>query len=486
MNRLVLVLSSFLIVSIAAAQDKWDLKKCVDYAWANNLTVRQNKILAEGAAINYKQAKWEQYPTANFSVNTGLQFGRSIDPTTNQFTTTQLLGQQFSLNIGQEVFNWHRIKNNIVAYDLENQASQADVEKVKNDIGLTVATYYLQTLLSREQMRISRVQMDNTMVQLQLTRKKVEAGGLPEINALTLESQYGTDSANYINSKAVADQNLLQLKALLNVDASEPFDIAVPPVDLIPVDAIADLMPESVYALAMKNQPAQKANEFRLRSLDALTKVAKAGMYPSLSVGGGVGTNFASPGKKITSASFTGYDTSSAALGPFAVGPVNYRIINPHFNYTQSSKSFFEYWDGWGSQLNNNFRQSIGFTISVPIANGGRARFAWERSKLNYKNGLIVKEQADQKLKNDIYQAYYSAVAALEKFNATKIAVTAADKTYNFAQKRYDLGLLSTFDLITSQNNLNRARIDLAYSQFDYVFKMKVLEFYKGMGLRLQ
>lgn len=121
----------------------------------------------------------------------------------------------------------------------------------------------------------------------------------------------------------------------------------------------------------------------------------------------------------------------------------------------------------------------------MPILNGGQARFAYQRAKLNLANGELTKNLADQTLKNDIYKAYYQATAALQKFNATAVTVTAVQKTYDFAVKRHELGLLNTFDLITSQNNLTRAKLDNALAQFDYVFKMKVLEFWKGLGIRL-
>jgi outer membrane protein len=135
--------------------------------------------------------------------------------------------------------------------------------------------------------------------------------------------------------------------------------------------------------------------------------------------------------------------------------------------------------------MNNNFRQSFGFSVAVPINSGGAARFSYQRSKLDLKNAQVTKSLIDQTLKNDIYKAYFNASAALEKFNAAKVTLAINKKSYDFAKKRFDLGLLNSFDLITSQNNMNRAEYDLTTAQFDYVFKMKVLEFYKGLGIKL-
>ena len=138
-----------------------------------------------------------------------------------------------------------------------------------------------------------------------------------------------------------------------------------------------------------------------------------------------------------------------------------------------------------GSQLRQNFGQSIGLQLSIPIFNGRSARTNWEKSKINVEQLQLQNQEAERQLKQDIYAAYNDAVAAIEKFNANQKSVDAAQRTLDFATKRYDLGLLSTFEMINSQNNLQRAKIDMVYAQYDYVFKVKLLEFYKGQGLKL-
>ncbi len=481
----VLLLMPFLICCLtlgAFAQDKWDLRRCVEYALANNLSVQQTTIQAQIAEVDQKQSKWSQYPNADFSTNTGLQWGRSIDPTTNQFTSNQLLYQGYSLSAGVTVFNWHRIRNNIAAASLRTDAAKMDVEKIKYDISLTVATYYLQVLLSRKQIDIAELQMRQTTEQLQVARKRVTAGAAPELDALTIEAQYATDSSNYMTARANADQNLLLLKQVLNIDAGKSFDIATPPVEQIPVEPILQLQPEAVFHIAMNNQPAQKANDLRLKSIEASLRSIKAQMYPIISLGGSLGTNFSSADRKITGVSLLGYNPNGDVV---RLSGAEYPVYSPDVQISQGKKTFSERWDGWGLQMNNNFRQSFGFSIAVPINNGGAARFSYQRSKLDFKNAQVTKSLIDQTLKNDIYKAYFNASAALEKFNAAKVTLAINKKSYDFAKKRFDLGLLNSFDLITSQNNMNRAEYDLATAQFDYVFKMKVLEFYKGLGIKL-
>jgi outer membrane protein len=458
----------------------------VDYAWQNNISVKQQEVQASLSALNERQARNSVYPNANFSNNTGMQFGRSVNPTTNLFATTQLLFQGFNLNADMVIYNWQKVKNSIIASKYNSKAAVASVEKARNDIALSVATSFLQALLNKEQIGIAQVQFNQTKSQLDATRKRVDAGALPELNAVELEAQLARDSTTIINATATADLSVLQLKALLNLDAAANFEIDVPPVDKIPVDNFADLMPEYVYKMALSNQPAQKVNLLRLKSFESNVKIAKAGMYPIISAFAGLATNFANSTDKITGYNFTGYNPPNPLSGAVNVNGTNYFLQQPKYEILQGKKSFGEIWNGYGSQVNQNFRQNFGVAINIPIFNnGGTAKTAYERSKLDVKTASLTIEQADQQLKQDIYQAYTNASAAMQRYNASLVTVAASQKTYDFAKKRYDVGLLGTFELITNQNNLNKANVDKLVAHYEYVFRMKVLEFYKGQGLKL-
>jgi outer membrane protein len=477
-----LMLSAFLacfFVSILCAQEKWDLRKCVEYAVANAISVKQADIQKRLAEISLRQNKYSRIPNANFDANAGYQFGRSINPATNLYTSDNLSFTQFNLNADITIFNWNRIANNITAATYESDAAVADVEKAKNDIALAVATAYLQALLSKVQIGISDVQLQQTKSQLSDTRKRVDAGSLPELNALDLEAQASRDSANLITAKANYEQSLLNLKAYMNYDFALPFDIVEPDVQNIPVESIAELQPDVVYQVALKNQPAQKANELRYKSLVYSSKAARSAMYPTLTGFGGLSTNASNQGIPVFGDPvFLGYSVRPQFPDMVTINGTAYPVATANIEVPQSKR-------GWSNQVGNNFQQNVGLALRVPIFNSYQARSNYERSKVDIKNQEIVKEQTDQKLKQDIYTAYTTAVAALQKFNASQSSVATAQRAYDIASKRYGVGLLSTLELIISQTNLNRAKIDLANSQYDFVFKMKVLEYYKGQGIKL-
>jgi outer membrane protein len=268
----------------------------------------------------------------------------------------------------------------------------------------------------------------------------------------------------------------------MNLDAGIPFDIETPPIDQIPLEPIADLQPEYVYNQALQNQPQQIGNEYRLKAALKNEAAAKAGRYPTISAFASLSSNYLSFSKKpIYDKVITGYQ--STGLIADAGGGVFYDVQSPVF----SKGNLLGYFrpNNFATQLKDNFRKALGISLNVPIFNGYNAQLNIKRSSLNIKSIELQKEQDNLKLKQDIYQAYHAAVIALEKYNASLKSVEASEKTYAFAEKRHAIGALSTFDLISSQNNLLRARLESAINRADHVFKMKVLEFYKGAGLKL-
>ena len=484
MKHLSILVIGCCILSVASAQnksDKWDLRRCVDYAMKNNISVKQTEIQARITALQHEANKLAVYPTANFSSGLGLQFGRSVDPTTNQFTTTQLLFNTFNFNTGMTIYNWGRLKNNIQVSDLSTKAAIADVERAANDIGLNVATFYLSVLSNKQQIEIAEAQIALTKDQLENTRKRVDAGALPELNAAELEARLASDSSNYYVASGNFQQSVISLKGLLNLNMAEPFEVETPTLDKVPLDALVELDPTRLYQLALTNQPQQKVNDLRLKSAEYAIKVAKAGLYPTISVGGGLATNFASSTNKVTG--FT-LGTPVPNGQTVNVGGTNYNVLEPTVQIQQGKKSFGEIWDGYGVQMDNNFRQNIGFQINVPIFNNGNAKLNLENSKLQYKQLELSKVQANQKLQQDIYSAYTNALTAFQRFNASEKTVQTAERSYEFAKKRYETGLINTLDLITNQNNLLQAKLTKLSNQFEYVFRMKLLEFYKGQGLK--
>jgi outer membrane protein len=470
------------LINKTQAQQKWSLLQCVQYAMDNNISVKQNEIQAKLAAINYKQSSLSKYPNANFSNNDGYRFGKSQNPSTGILENQNFLSIGVNFQSSVEIFNWYSKRNTTLAYQWELEAAKAGTEKLKNDIALTVANAYLQILLAREQQNIAGVQVQQSITQFDIVQKQVKAGAFPELNAVELEAQVARDSANYIAAKGNVEQAKFVLKAYMNLDAGQPFDIEDESADKIPVENIADLQPEDVYASAVANLPQQKLNDFKLKAANANVKAAWGALYPTIGAYFSMGTNYGYFRAPVYQQIFSGYIPSGLVISNGTGGFTD--VQRPVF--TNGSKSGYITSSSFGTQFfSNNFGQSIGINISVPIFNGWSARAGYERSKLNITTLELQKDLDNKTIKQDIYQAYNAAIVAMEKFNSSAKSVAAAQKSFDFATKRYNIGILTTLELITDQNNLFRAKLELVLNQFDYVFKMKVLEFYKGKGLKL-
>ncbi len=474
-------LLTILAVSLTSqAQEKWGLLKCVEYAWTNNISVKQTDLQSKIAALQLKQSKLGQLPSLNFSSNVGYNSGRNQDPTSFSLITQSYLSNSMQLQTSADIFNWFSKRNTIAANEWELLAAKANTDKLKNDIALTVANAYLQVLLATEQEKIAGVQLAQSKEQLRITRIRVEAGALPELNAAELEAQVARDSSTQISAKGNVQQAILTIKAYMGMDAGAPFEVDTPPVDRIPVEKIADLQPETVYASAIANMPQQKYNDYKMKAAQKSTAAAKGNLYPTFSIYGSLGSGYANyfnyPKYKTVS-------NGTAATGLKAdVGGVLYDVYGPVYSQVRdgSLKS-----DAYFTQLDRNFRQSAGIGLSIPIFNGYSNRTAYERSRINIQNWKLQQDLDNLSLKQNIYQAYNAAMVALEKFNAGKKSLETAERTYGYALKRYEAELMPTFELITNQNNVFRAKLENALNQYDYVFKMKVLEFYKGLGIKL-
>ncbi|MET0636087.1 MAG: TolC family protein [Chitinophagaceae bacterium] len=428
----------------AQTAEKWDLKKCIDYGMEHNISVRQADVQARISAMTYRQSQLGLYPVLNVQNSAGFQFGRSIDPVSNQFTNQHFFSANHSVNANVDLFNWFSKTNAVAANKYASQAADAGIDKAKNDVALNIANAYLQILLNAEQINISEVQVKQSAEQVRTVKIQVDAGSLPELNLAELETQLANDSSNLITANSNYVLSVLQLKAILNIAADAPFDVAIPPVESIPIDPLSELDPAAVYKLAEVNMPQQQINLLNLKAAQRNARSLKGNLYPALGLFGSVDTR---------------YSDQTAIPGI-------------------TKNSYFR-------QLNENFGQAVGVSLSIPVFNGNVNRTNWNKAKLNIVSVELQSELDAQTLKQDIWQAYTNAVAALQKFHASQTGVVNSQKAYDFAKARFDIGLLNSLDLITNQNNLFRAKINLVLAQYDYVFKMKLLEFYKGQGLRL-
>ena len=441
---------------------------------ANNISVRQARAQAELSVLQYQQTKMTRLPTLGSSISGSYQHGLNENPTTGTLESANFLSGSIGVQAGYTIFNWGLRKNLIEANKLYAAADSVGIARAQNDIALLVANAFLTIMLRNEQVKISQLQLDQSNAQLVNTRKLVSAGSQPELNAIQLEAQKARDTAALMQAQSLAQQAYITLKSYLNIDQATPFEIEAPQAENIPVDNLTDLQAEAVYNMALENQPLQKITAIRVEGAKKQVAAARAAMYPSLSAFGGLNTRFVNAKAPIF------VDVPAANTGAFvSVNGTQYSVLAPGKTVTGFEGVPLT------RQLNRNFGQSVGLSINIPIFNQYQARTQWNRAKVAVQQNELVDEQERINLKTNVYNAYQNAFASLQKYNASLRTVEASQKAFDFSKKRYDIGLLGTLDFIITQSNLFRARVEALSNRYDYIFQMKVLEFYKGQGLKL-
>ncbi|MBX3256726.1 MAG: TolC family protein [Chitinophagaceae bacterium] len=459
------------------AQDKWDLRRCVEYAREHNVQVRQQHIQANLSQLDYKQSKFSQYPTLNGNYQGGWNFGRSVDQVNYTYSTQSFFQTNAGISSNVTLFNWFSKSNTTAANKLTAEAEALQEEKVKNDVSLNVANLYLQVMFNVQQANVYETRLNQSRAQFDNTRKQVDAGALPELNAAELEAQAGVDSANWIQAKTNIELSILQLKNALNLPADTLFQVEMPPVESIPVDNILELSPAVIYEMGLNSLPQFRVNNLRLLAAEKNYKAARGQLYPTVSLWGQL-SGLSNSQVREGIGNFIEYKPVIGTVGTGAGAPeVNSLMTQRLYSGYQRTPYF--------TQLNNNFGQNIGFSVNIPIFNGLAARTNVERRKLNIYNQQLLADQEKLNMKRDIYDAYNQALGAFEKYNASVKSVQSAQKAFDYATRRYEIGVLQTIQWLSNQNTLAEAKINALIAQFDYVFKMKVLEFYKGQGIKL-
>ena len=462
------------------AQETWSLEKCVRYAQQNSLTIKQAQYGIQNAELNAKQQRFNRLPSVNGSMSAGVQFGRTIDPTTNSFNNDRIGFNSYSLNAGVTVFNGNRINNAIKQSKIDLEAAVLDAEASVNDISLLVASAYLNILLAEEQLENAKNRLELSQEQLDQTEKMIQAGTLPVNDRLDFVAQIALDEQTIIEAENQVNINYLNLKQLMVLDPSQDIRIVKPDI-AVPSDANPEAFTlEQVYSSALGTQPQVKAGDLRIESAKYQELLAKGNLLPRVSIFDGLSTNYSSIAKD-----FLNPNTDNAMLVLEETGrPV---VVNGQEAIVQEfftsgvvfpNKSYTD-------QLNENFGQNVGISVQVPIYNNHFNRISMERARVNALNAEVSSRQIRQTLKTNVQRAIADAKAAKESFKAAQRSVDAAEAAYDNSQKRFDLGAINTLEFSTARNNFDRAQVELTRAKFQYIFNLKIVDFYLGKELKL-
>ncbi len=462
-----------LLLTTAHAQEVWSLERCIRYAQENNITVQQADANVKISMLAEKQAKASRLPNVSANANLGKQFGRTIDPTTNQFSTTSTGYNSLGLNAGISLFNGGLIHHQVKQAGWDLQAANADAAQTVNNLGLQVAQAYLSILLANEQLENARRRVVQSQQQLNVMQKLIEAGSTPMAEKYNLIAQIARDEQNAVSAQNSLELGYLNLKQLLQLEPDFEMQIEQPAI-VVPAMVNDPGTLTDVYNIASGTQPNVKAAEFRIKGAEEGIAIARSAYYPSISAFGNLSTNYSSQ-------FITATPTGEMVKGNPVIVDINGTSVPIAFYQEGLRYSKVPYFN----QLDQNFGQGIGLSLSVPIYQNGRTRLNVERARLSVLNVQIQNTQLRQQLKNDIQTALANARASRQQLDAAQKTFDATNTAFQNMEKRLNLGAVNTFDLTTAKSNLDIAENDLVVAKYTYLFNLKILDFYQGKQLSL-
>lgn len=445
-----LMFFGILFFSVAVvAQKQWTLEECINYAYENNLYIKQSNLNVESSDKDLLQSKLNLAPSLNASASQNFGWGRSPDPQTNIYATQQTQRTFFNVSSDVTLFNGLQQLNNMRKAEFDYLANKYDSDKIRNDISLNIASAYLLILFNTELVNNSQRQFDISKEQISRTEKQVEAGAVARGSLLDMQAQGASEEAALITNRNKLMLSYLDLMQLLDLEATKDFDIEKPNLEITAQPSL--LPPEMIFNKSVTLMPEIKSAELRLESAGRTVAISQGARSPRIFASGSIGTLYSDQIKEIVE-------------NPGGV---------PSYGDTRT----------FGDQFVDNRDGSLVFGLSIPIFNGYQVSTNIKKSKIYYENINLELELEKNKLRKNIESAYADAIGAYQTFVARKKSVDALKESFNYTEEKFNVGMVNATDYNVSKIQLANAEADLSSAKFDYIFKTKILDFYLGRQL---
>lgn len=420
------------------AQESWTLRQCIDYAISHNISVKQSENAAEQSNVDVSTAKWARLPNLNAGAEQSFNWGRTSRPV--QDTVTKVYssvyenvssrGTNFSLSTNVPLFTGFSIPNQYALAKLNLKAATADLEKAKEDLAVNVASAYVQVLYNQELSKVAEEQVLLSKEQLSRIEKMNEVGKSSPAEVAEARSRVAQDQMSAVQAKNNYQLSLLELTQLLELSTMEGFSIAAP--DVQPTfEALTP--PDEIFLTAASNKPGIMAAQYRLEGSKNNIKIAQSGYYPKLSLNGSLGTNY----------------------------------------YSTITSSF-------SKQMEDNFSKYIGLSLNIPLFDRFETRNRVRAAKLQQQNYSLQLDNVKKGLYKEIQQAWYNALAAESKYQSSDIAVSANEEAFKLMTQKFENGKATAIEFNESKLNLMKSVSDRIQAKYEYMFRTKILDFYKG------
>ncbi len=421
------------VLSAAAQSSPWSLEDCISYALEHNLSVQQTALSVQQKEIELNTARSRRLPGVSASASQNFSFGRGLTAD-NTYANSNTASTSFSLGADVPLFQGFDISNGIKISRLDLSSATADLQKAKDDIRVAVAQAYVEILYNEELLKVASAQTAHDGRLLEEVQARLLAGKASEAE---VSAQKATLAQSRLSETQASNSLILSklgLTQLLELPSPEGFEIVSPDVSGLELELL--MTPEEIYARAEGIRPAVQSARIQLESAGVAIERAKGGYLPSLSLNGGIGTNY--------------YNTSNIRATSF------------------------------GEQLRNNFSQYVGVSLSIPVFSRFSTRNSVRIAEISRDNMLLQLESVKKSLYKEIQQAYYNAVASQAKYVSSGESSSSAAQHYALTEEKYLNGKASVTDYNDAKNSYLKAESEYLKARYECLFQTRLLDFYKG------
>ena len=433
--KYLILLGLFILSSTSFAQEsmRWNLKECIKYAIDNNITIKQADNAIKQRDLTKETSKWSRLPDINGSIGQGWSWGRSASPIDNSYSNIRSSNANFGLSTSVPIFTGLQLPNQYALSKLNLKAAIADLEKAKEDLSINVTSRYIQVLFNQELREVAKHQVDLSEEQFVLGMEKEKIGKLSKAELAELKSRLKQDEMQYVETQNNYQLALLELTQMLELPSPENFGIT-------PIDGDLNFdkltAPADIYTQALLFKPGIQAAILRSQGAKKNIAIARSAFMPKLSLSANIGSGY----------------------------------------YTVQGRES----EAFRRQLSNNLSKYVGFSLSIPIFNKFSTLNQVKSAKIDFNNQILQLEEQKKVLYKEIQQAWYSATAAEAKYESSKIALEANKQSFSLMKEKFELEKASNIEFNEAKMNLMKAESDMLQAKYDYLFRTKILNFYKG------
>jgi outer membrane protein len=455
----------------ANAQEKITLQAAVDRALNNNLSIKQAKVAEALGTADVEQAKNNMLPSLNASTQGGYNFGRSQVAGAFTYTSSTSLNVNGQAQLQLTLYQGGILRNQIIQNKLALDVNKGQTAKLKNDLVLSVVTTYLQILTNKDLVTAAKQQVDLANQTLDKSNISFKVGNQTLADLSQAKAQVSTATLNLTTAQNQLDLSVLVLKQYMEMDPNAQITVERPDVSkLTDIKTVYDA--NDVVKTALTINPDVKLAEAQQKTYQHAIDLAKGYYYPTVTLYGGLASSYSNRlNQRLIGESIISQQIGIVqATGQSVVTNYAQPIYGPYSAFTQ---------------ISDNFNQSIGLSVQVPIFNKFNTRTAVRKARLNYQNAELNTQIAKNNLSKTIIQATLDLSAAEKQYLSAQQTYEANKAALNVTKQRYDVGLVNSLDYNTAVTNFNKSENDMIEARYAVIFRSKVIDYYLGNTITL-